>query len=69
METGSRGFPGCSSSELHHAEHGDGVSRDLLPLLAWITPETGDLRHLRLSDALLIKSQVLKGIKRHEKCC
>lgn len=43
--------------------------RDLLPSLAWITPATGDLRHLRLSDSQLIKSQVLKGIKRHEKCC
>lgn len=62
-------FQGAPGLELHHTEHRDGVSRDLLPLLAWITPGTGDLRHLRLPDSLLIKSQVLKGIERHEKCC
>lgn len=64
---GAGDFQGAPGSELHHAEHRDGVSRDLLPLLAWITPGTGDLRHLRLPDSLVIKSQMLKGIKRHEK--
>lgn len=49
------------------AEHRDGVSRDLLPLLPWIVSGTGDLRHLRLPGSLLIKSQLLEGIKRHEK--
>lgn len=56
--------------ELHRAGCGDGFSEGALT-----APCLDDSRNwgfetcLRLSNSLLIKSQMLKGIKRHEKCC
>lgn len=69
-KSGDHGPAGaCSRSCI---EPGTGMASlwELSPPLAWMTQGIGGFEIcLRFSNSPLIKSQMLKGIKRHEKCC